>query len=83
MLKEGMQSKGPRVNMRNNKFMIAAHGVGLLFDLGACNVQYDELVSGLIPYSASNVGSGYTRNAVVSKANSLPIQTMCSLDTVT
>ena len=83
MLKDGLQSKGLSVNMRNTKFMIAAHGLDLLFDLGACNVQYDELVSGLIPYSASNVGSGYTRSVLISKPKSLPIQIMCALDDVT
>ena len=43
-------------------------------------MQYDELVSGIIPLSASNVGSGFTRSVVASKANSLPTQTMCALD---
>ena len=72
-----MQRKSLRVIMRNTKFKITAHGLDLLFDSGACHEQHDELVSGLIPSSASNVGSGNTRSAVVSKANSLPILTIC------
>ena len=30
-------------------------------------MQYDEVVFGLIPSSASNIGSGYTRSALVSE----------------
>ena len=81
--KDGMESKGLRVNMRKTKLMISGHRLDLLRDSGAFPCAVCRTGVGTNSIQCSRCRLWVHKSAVVSKAKSLPTRTMCAQDVVT